>query len=95
MYDFEDTDGTVYTVKPSGSSYALFDENGYLTPGVYGYQPDLAENYINAGSLYLCCAVFLPLGLPHGHPFWAGEDQKWSSQRLWAGESVTADHAVD
>lgn len=30
MYDFEDTDGTVYTVKPSGSSYALFDENGYM-----------------------------------------------------------------
>lgn len=73
----------------------LFDENGYLTPGVYGYQPDLAENYINTGSLYLCSAVFLPLGLPAGHPFWAGDDQKWSSQRLWSGESLPADHAVD
>lgn len=73
----------------------LFDENGYLTPGVYGHQPDLAENYINVGSLYLCTAVFLPLGLPDEHSFWAGEDQKWSSQRLWSGESVTADHAVD
>ncbi len=30
MYDFEDTDGTLYTVKPSGSSYALFDQNGYM-----------------------------------------------------------------
>ena len=73
----------------------LFDENGYLTPGVYGCQPTLAEGYINTGSLYLCSTVFLPLGLPQQHPFWSGEDRKWSSRRLWSGESLPADHAID
>ena len=34
------------------------------TPGFCGYQPPLAEGYISTGSLYLCSAGLLPLGLP-------------------------------
>ena len=49
-----------------------FDEGGWLRPGFAGHQPSLAERYICRGSLYLCCAVFLPLGLPATDPFWAG-----------------------
>lgn len=30
IYDFTDTDGTPYFIKPEGGSYALFDENGYM-----------------------------------------------------------------
>ncbi|MBW4079860.1 DUF2264 domain-containing protein [Paenibacillus sp. S150] len=71
-----------------------FDKDGWLRPGVYGCQPELAEGYINTGSLYLCSAVFLPLGLPPSDPFWAGEDLKWTSQRIAAGDNVMRDHAL-
>lgn len=46
----------------------MFDEQGWLLPGVIGQQPELAEGYISVGSLYLCSAVFLPLGLPEQDP---------------------------
>ncbi|WP_151737478.1 DUF2264 domain-containing protein ['Paenibacillus yunnanensis' Narsing Rao et al. 2020] len=71
-----------------------FDERGWLRPGVYGYQPELAEGYINTGSLYLCAAVFLPLGLLPSDPFWAGADMKWTSQRIASGENVMRDQAL-
>ncbi|QSF43767.1 DUF2264 domain-containing protein [Paenibacillus tianjinensis] len=71
-----------------------FDADGWLRPGVYGYQPELAESYINTGSLYLCASVFLPLGLLPSDPFWAGENMKWTSQRIAAGENVMRDSAL-
>lgn len=70
------------------------DENGWLRPGVYGYQPELAESYINTGSLYLCAAVFLPLGLLPEDAFWSGENQNWTSQQIAAGKNVMRDHAL-
>ncbi|MEK4236242.1 DUF2264 domain-containing protein [Paenibacillus sp. FSL H7-0714] len=70
------------------------DEDGWLRPGVYGYQPELAESYINTGSLYLCASVFLPLGLLPSDPFWAGTELKWTAQRIAAGEDVMRDHAL-
>ena len=72
-----------------------FDEKGWLTPGVYGRQPDLAEEYISVGSLYLSAAVFLPLGLLPDHPFWKGEAEDWTAKLIWSGKNVTRDHAVD
>ncbi|WP_339249767.1 DUF2264 domain-containing protein [Paenibacillus sp. FSL P2-0136] len=71
------------------------DKNGWLQPGIYGYQPELAESYINTGSLYLCAAVFLPLGLLPADPFWSGEDMKWTARRIADGENVMRDHALD
>ncbi|WP_405115337.1 DUF2264 domain-containing protein [Paenibacillus sp. FSL K6-1217] len=71
------------------------DANGWLQPGIYGYQPELAESYINTGSLYLCAAVFLPLGLPPADPFWSGGDMKWTAQRIADGENVMRDHALE
>ena len=73
-----------------------FDERGFLVPGFSGRQPDLAEPYITTGSLYLCCAVFLPLGLPEEDPFWSSQPQPFTSMRVWSGdETVKADHAID
>ena len=43
---------------------------GWLTLGSCGHQPGVAETYISTGSLYLCSAAFLPLGLPATDPFW-------------------------
>ena len=73
----------------------IFDENGWLLPGVCGYQPDLAEPYICVGSLYLCSAVFLPLGLPKEHAFWMEEEQAWTSKKIWSGINLPYDHALD
>lgn len=73
---------------------AMFDAEGWLTLGFCGHQPDVAENYVSTGSAYLCCFVFLPLGLPADAEFWSGKDEKWSSQRVWAGEAVMRDAAI-
>ncbi|WP_422656910.1 DUF2264 domain-containing protein [Paenibacillus sp. EC2-1] len=72
-----------------------FDDNGWLRPGVYGYQPNLAEAYINTGSLYLCSAVFLPLGLSPSDEFWSAPNAKWTSQLLLSGEDLLADHSIE
>ena len=77
------------------SSNDMFDENGWLQPGVFGYQPELAEEYINIGSLYLCSAVFLPLGLAPQDAFWSAPDEEWSAKKVWAGGHIVIDHAQD
>jgi hypothetical protein len=45
-------------------------QTGILRPGLFGFQPGLAESYINTASLYLTTWAFLPLGLGSGHPYW-------------------------
>jgi len=73
----------------------MFDEQGWLLPGVDGHQPELAEIYINIGSLYLCSAVFLPLGLEPADPFWSAADEDWSGRKVWSGGHITIDHALE
>lgn len=46
-----------------------FDEQGWLRVGFCGHQPEIAESYISTGSLYLCSAAWLPLGLPRATRF--------------------------
>ena len=71
-----------------------FDAGGWLRIGFYGHQPALGENYISTGSLYLCTAGLLPLGLPPTDEFWSAPAARWTSQKLWAGENLPADHAM-
>jgi len=71
-----------------------FDDQGWLRIGFCGHQPALAESYISTGSLYLCTAGMLALGLPPGDDFWSGAPARWTSQKLWAGENLPADHAL-
>ncbi|SFD91557.1 hypothetical protein SAMN05216167_108181 [Spirosoma endophyticum] len=75
----------------SSSTY----QNGWLTIGLYGSQPDLADFYNNQGSLYIATNIFLPLGLPASDPFWADAPEKWSAQEIWSGEDFPHDHTVD
>ncbi|WP_426452403.1 DUF2264 domain-containing protein [Paenibacillus sp. S-38] len=70
-----------------------FDAEGWLTIGFCGHQKNLGEGYISTGSLYLCTAVFLPLGLPENDPFWTGEAE-WTSRRLWSGGEASIDRAI-
>jgi hypothetical protein len=59
-----------------------------------GHQPASA-NHISTGSLYLCSAAWLPLGLPPADPFWSQPPHPWTSQTIWSGNNLQADHAHD
>ncbi|MNR13496.1 hypothetical protein D3C85_1299050 [compost metagenome] len=69
-------------------------KNGWLTIGLYGSQPNIADVYNNAGSPYICTNIFLPLGLSETDPFWANPAEKWSSQKVWSEEDVPSDHKI-
>ncbi|CAM4024484.1 DUF2264 domain-containing protein [Paenibacillus alkaliterrae] len=71
-----------------------FTPEGWLTIGFCGHQPEIGERYISTGSLYLCAAVFLPLGLSGGHPFWSGAPEAWTSQKAWSGQAFGIDTAL-
>ncbi len=71
-----------------------FDANGWLTLGLCGHQPGIAETYISTGSLYLCSAAFLPLGLPATDPFWTDAPRDWTAKRAWRGEPIPIDKAL-
>lgn len=72
-----------------------FDREGWLTIGFCGHQPGIGEQYISTGSLYLCAAGLLPLGLPHEDEFWQAEPQDWTARKVWAGQGIPLDHALD
>jgi hypothetical protein len=81
-------------IRKSIEAPGTFDGNGWLTIGLCGHQPSIGESYISTGSLYLCSAGLLPLGLPREDPFWSGAAKKWTSQKVFSGEDVPADHAI-
>ena len=87
--------GLTAVIRRVMSAPDMFDKAGWLTPGVYGRQENLAEGYINIGSLYLCSAVFLPLGLSPSDPFWADPEADWSGKKVWGGGTITIDHALE
>ena len=71
-----------------------FDANGWLTIGLCGHQPEIAEPYISTGSTYLCSVGFLPLGLAEQAEFWSGPETAWTERKVWSGQDVQADHAL-
>ena len=71
-----------------------FDDNSWLRIGYTSRQIHMAEEYINTGSIYLCTAAFLPLGLPADDPFWAAPPRDWTTKRAWNGQDVGTDHAI-
>jgi hypothetical protein len=72
-----------------------FDASGWLTIGFAGHQPAIGEHYISTGSCYLCSFAWLPLGLSPADPFWSAPPQHWTAQKVWSGENLPADHALD
>ncbi|MCL2232603.1 MAG: DUF2264 domain-containing protein [Treponema sp.] len=72
-----------------------FDSQGWLVPGVCGLQPELSEHYINTGSLYLCAAVFLALGLSPDDPFWLAPNEQWTSRKVFHGMPAKKDAALE
>jgi len=72
----------------------LFTADKFLKVGIYGHQPKMGEPYISTGSLYLCCTIFLVLGLSPEDPFWADPEAPWTMKRLWSGENLECEHAL-
>lgn len=74
------------------SAEGNFNKEGYLQLGFVGHQPNLADYYTNAGSLYITSLVFLPLGLPADHAFWTSPAEEWTSQKAWSGKPFLKDY---
>lgn len=71
-----------------------FDSEGWLTVGFAGHQPSIGETYISTGSLYLCSAAFIALGLPPEDPFWAAPAEDWTQKKIWNGKDHPCDKAL-
>lgn len=86
----------LYTlIKRQVEAPGTFDAQGWLQVGLYGHQPDIGEGYISTGSLYLCSEAFLILGLPSSDEFWQKADEDWTAKKVWKGEDIETDHAID
>ena len=72
----------------------IFNDNGWLTIGFAGHQPNIGEYYISTGSLYLCSVGLIPLGLPASDQFWADAPVDWTAKKIWNGQDYKADHAI-
>ncbi|MBW4891032.1 DUF2264 domain-containing protein [Mucilaginibacter sp. HMF5004] len=82
-------------IKKTLGAPATFSKDGWLSIGLYGPQPSLADVYITSGSLYICSEIFLPLGLPDTNAFWTTPDEPWTAVKVWTGQDTPADHALD
>jgi hypothetical protein len=82
-------------IRKTLESSSTFTKDGWLTIGLYGSQPDLADVYITTGSLYVCMNIFVALGLPETDEFWSAPAEPWTSKKVWSGQEVPADHALD
>lgn len=71
-----------------------FDGEGWLKIGFAGSQPEMAESYVNTGSLYHCTTAFLALGLPADDPFWTEPFTPWTGMKAWSGAKISGDHAL-
>lgn len=87
--------GLTAVIKRHMSVEGNFDEQGWLTLGFAGHQPQIAERYISTGSLYLCSAVFVALGLPASDEFWSAPYAEWTGKKIWSGnKNVKLDKAL-
>lgn len=71
-----------------------FEGNGWLRVGFAGHQPKMGETYISTGSLYLCSAGLIALGLPASDEFWTSPEAMWTSKQAWNGIDTGLDHAI-
>ncbi|MEX0720104.1 MAG: DUF2264 domain-containing protein [Balneolaceae bacterium] len=78
-------------IKKINEAPGTYDENGWLTLGLYGHQPHLAEVYVTTGSLYLCSGALLPLGLPADDEFWTAPAEATIPEKIWSGEDMERD----
>lgn len=86
--------GLTAVIRRQISMPGTFDKNGWLTIGFAGHQPSIGESYISTGSLYLCSAAFIALGLPPESEFWTAPAEDWTQKKVWKGIDVPCDKAL-
>ena len=69
--------------------------SGWLTIGLNGHQSSISEKNITNGNIYLCCSIFLPLGLDINDDFWISPAAEWSSVKAWNGSQIQPDQSID
>ena len=72
-----------------------FNNDGWLIVGLQGSQMDISESDINTGSVYMCCSIFLTLGLPEDDPFWTEPFAEWTTLQAWNGNQIQKDQSID
>ncbi len=72
----------------------IVDEHGFLTFGFSGFQPQLADEYSNSGSVYFALLIFMPLGLDENNIFWSSNEEDWSQKKLYNGNSINRDKSI-
>ena len=86
--------GLTTVVRRMMEAPGTLDKNGWLDIGAVGRQPSIRDFYNNSGALYMCLTGLIHLGLPANDPFWQAPADRWTQQRIWAGEDVPNDHAL-
>jgi hypothetical protein len=86
--------GVTTVVRRMAEAPGVFDSQGWLTLGSVGHQPGLREDYNSTGSLYICLLALVDLGLPPNDPFWTAPAAPWTQKRIWAGQDIPRDHAL-
>jgi hypothetical protein len=86
--------GLTAVIRRSIETPGTFDGKGWLRQGAVGHQPGIVESYSSTGSLYICSAGLLHLGLSTDHPFWTGPALPWTQKKIWSGTDVPPDHAL-
>lgn len=71
-----------------------FTQDGFLTIGFRGHQPDLGDWYSNNGSMYIASSSLLALGLPAGDTFWTAKAEDWTQKKAFSGRSFPKDYPV-
>ena len=77
------------------SNPANFNEDGFLTIGFAGHQPELGDSYSNNGSMYLTSESFLPLGLPANDSFWTAKCEDWTAKKAYRNDKFNKDYPVN
>lgn len=72
-----------------------FTEDGFLTIGYAGHQPELGDWYSNNGSMYITSESFLMLGLPADHPFWTDPAEEWTTKKAFKNVPFKKDYPVE
>ena len=78
-----------------GNDNNNLNSDGWLIVGLNGSQSDIGEKDINTGTLYFCCAIFLPLGLSYNDMFWTAPFAEWSSLKAWNGHQLQQDQSIN
>ena len=73
----------LYSITEKTLTAASYRDDGFLNIGIKGHDPNIGENYISTGSLYMAAMVFLPLGLSDNDKFWQLPSIPWTQRKIW------------